>query len=184
MAGPRDISPSTETSSCFIRRHFRFFTGSRSIATCWDWPTLELSKISNAYDRAMRRRHVVLDARTRLATFKQIYASTADLCQQHGAAFVLVYFPFQGQYEKAIIQQVMDDLAATRGIKTLDLMDTVKLANRARPAYFPHDIHFNEYGNQVVAKALLDYLVANNLLNSVVPQASKGNVAAAFTTRR
>ena len=77
----------------------------------------------------------------------------------------MVYLPFQGQYEKWIIQQVMDDLAASRGMKTLDLMDTVKLANRARPAYFEHDIHFNEYGNQVVAKALLEYLVNNGLVH-------------------
>jgi lysophospholipase L1-like esterase len=77
---------------------------------------------------------------------------------------VLVYLPFQAQYEKWIIQQVMDDLAATKGIKTLDLMETVKLANRAHTAYFPNDIHFNEYGNQVVAKALLEYLSSNRLL--------------------
>jgi len=65
---------------------------------------------------------------------------------------------------------VMDDLAATRGVKTLDLMDTVKLANRARLAYFANDIHFNEYGNQVVAKALLDYLVNNSLVQPAVSQ--------------
>jgi len=129
-----------------------------------------LSKISNAYDKAMRRKHLVLNSQTRAATFKQLFASTADLCQQHGAALVLVYLPFQGQYEKWVIQQVMDDLAATRGVKTLDLMDTVKLANRARTAYFAHDIHFNEYGNQVVAKALLDYLVNNSLVQPAVSQ--------------
>src|SRR5271167_4951367 len=58
---------------------------------------LELSKISNAYNQAMRRRHGVVDEKNRVAVFKQIYASAADLCRQHGAAFVLVYFPFQGQ---------------------------------------------------------------------------------------
>jgi lysophospholipase L1-like esterase len=131
-----------------------------------------LSKISNAYDQAMRRKHLVLNSKTRLATFKQLFASTADLCQQHGTALVLVYLPFQGQYEKWVIQQVMDDLAASRGVKTLDLMDTVKLANRVRPAYFDHDIHFNEYGNQVVAKALLQYLTSNGLLQPAVSQAA------------
>ena len=133
---------------------------------------LELSKISKAYDQAMRRRHGVLDQQTRLAVFRQIYASAADLCQQHGAAFVLVYLPFQGQYEKWIIQQVMDDLAAARGMKTLDLMETMKLANRAHKAYFPHDIHFNEYGNQVVAEALLEYLGKNGLLPPATSQAA------------
>src|SRR5271157_2442112 len=126
--------------------------------------SLQLSKISNAYDSAMRRRHEVLDPKTRVATFKQLYASTADLCREHGAAFILVYFPFQGQSSESIIQQVMDDLVATKGIKTLDLMDTMKQANAARVAYFPHDIHFNEYGHQVVAKALLEYLISNGLL--------------------
>ncbi|MGO9519602.1 MAG: SGNH/GDSL hydrolase family protein [Candidatus Korobacteraceae bacterium] len=125
---------------------------------------LGLSKISTAYDRAMRRRHGVVEEQNRLAVFRQIYASAADLCQQHGAAFVLVYLPFQAQYEKWVIQQVMDDLAAARGMKTLDLMETMKLANRAHKAYFPHDIHFNEYGNQVVAGALLEYLGKNGLL--------------------
>ena len=77
----------------------------------------------------------MLDAKTRLAVFKQLFAGAADLCQQHGAAFVLVYFPFQAQYEPWIIQRVMYDLADTKGIKTLDLMDVMKLANRVHPAY-------------------------------------------------
>jgi lysophospholipase L1-like esterase len=131
-----------------------------------------LSKISNAYDKAMRRKHLVLNSKTRLAAFQQLFASTADICQQHAAGLVLVYLPFQGQYEKWVIQDVMDDLAASRGVKTLDLMDTVKLANRVRPAYFEHDIHFNEYGNQVVAKALVDYLANNGLVQPAVSQAA------------
>lgn len=131
-----------------------------------------LSKISNAYDKAMRKKHLVLNSQTRLTTFKQIFASSADLCQKNGASFVLVYLPFEGQYEKFVIQQVMDDLATSKGVKTLDLMETVKLANRARHAYFEHDIHFNEYGNQVVAKLLLDYLVTNGLVQPTVAQAT------------
>ncbi|MGC2108191.1 MAG: SGNH/GDSL hydrolase family protein [Candidatus Korobacteraceae bacterium] len=130
-----------------------------------------LSKIFNAFDKAMRRKRWMLNSKTRLATYKQLFASTADLCQQHGAALVLVYLPFQGQYEKWVIQQVFDELATSRGVKTLDLMETVKLANRARPAYFEHDIHFNEYGNQVVAKALEKYLVNNGLVQPAVAQA-------------
>ena len=127
---------------------------------------LELSKVSRAYDQAVRRGHGVLDADARMATFKQLFASAADLCRQHGAAFVLVYLPFQAQYQAWIIQQVMDELAATRGIKTLDLMETMKLANRAKRAYLPNDIHFNEYGHEVAAKALLDYLTHNGLLSA------------------
>jgi GDSL-like Lipase/Acylhydrolase family len=134
---------------------------------------LELSKLSRAYDRAVRRGHGVLDMGARLATFKQLFASTADLCQQHGAAFVLVYFPFQTQYKPWIIQRVMDELAATKGIKTLDLMDTMMLASRAQRAYFANDIHFNEYGHQVVANALLDYLTRNGLLNPESAQVAK-----------
>jgi lysophospholipase L1-like esterase len=131
---------------------------------------LELSKLSNAYDKAMRHGHAVLDKPSRLATLKQLYAATADLCQQHGAAFVLVYIPFRAQYYNSVIQDVMQDLVATKGIETLDLMDTVKLANRKQPAYFAHDIHLNEYGNQVVAKAILDYLVSNGLVTPAIAQ--------------
>jgi lysophospholipase L1-like esterase len=112
----------------------------------------------------------VLDKPSRLATLKQLYAATADLCQQHGAAFVLVYIPFRAQYYNSVIQDVMQDLVATKGIETLDLMDTVKLANRKQPAYFAHDIHLNEYGNQVVAKAILDYLVSNGLVTPAIAQ--------------
>jgi len=127
---------------------------------------LELSKLSRAYDKAMRRGDLVLDLSERMATFKQLFASAADLCRQHGAEFVLVYLPPRAQYQPWIIQDVMAELAATKSIKTLDLMETMKLANRAKPAYFSHDIHFNEYGHQVVAKALLGYLVSNGLLSS------------------
>jgi lysophospholipase L1-like esterase len=125
---------------------------------------LELSKVSQAYDKAMRRGHGVLTAGERLATFRQLFASAAEVCQQHGAAFVLVYLPFQRQYKPWLIQQIMEELANTRGMRTLDLMDTVKLANRVTPSYLPNDIHFNEHGHQVVAQALLEYLTSTGLL--------------------
>ena len=127
---------------------------------------LELSKLSRAYDKVVRHGHGVLDKEARMATFRQLFASAADLCQQHGAAFVLVYLPFKVQYQPWIIQQVMDDLATTKGIKTLDLMDVMKLANRSGPAYFANDIHFNERGHQVAARAMLEYLTSNGLLPS------------------
>ena len=134
---------------------------------------LGLGKISAVYENAQRSPHGVLSAQERTATFKQIYFSAAELCREHGAEFVLVYLPFHGQYAKAVIQQTMDDLAATQGIKTLDLMDTMRLANRVQPAYFEHDIHFNEYGNQVAAQAMSEYLVKNGLLGSTTAQAAK-----------
>ncbi len=94
--------------------------------------------------------------------------------EEQGINFVVVYLPFKGQYAPMVIEEIMADLAANDGLKTLDLMDTMKKANRIKPAYFEHDIHFNEYGNQVVAAALLQYLVSNGLLNSPAPQAQTG----------
>ncbi len=71
-----------------------------------------------------------------------------------------------------VIQHVMSELAASDGLRTLDLMDTMRQADTARPAYFEHDIHFNEHGNQVVAQALVQYLAANQLLPPRPPQTS------------
>ena len=48
----------------------------------------------------------------------------------------------------------------------LDLMNRMQSADAERPAYFQKDIHFNEYGHQVVAAALREYLLAHGLLNS------------------
>jgi lysophospholipase L1-like esterase len=133
----------------------------------------ELSKISHAYDKARWQPHLVLDEKARAATFRQLYLSAAELCQKHGTAFLLVYFPDQGQIDKSTVQQVMDDLAATNGIRTLDLMETIGQANAKRPAYIPHDIHLNEYGHQIAAKALLEYLVNNGFVNVAMAQASQ-----------
>ncbi len=134
---------------------------------------LALSKISGAYFKAQRTPQGVLTPSERVATFKQIYSSAQKLCREQRINFVLVYLPFKGQYSPSVIQQVMADLAATEGLKTLDLTDTMKKANHLKPAYFAHDIHFNEYGNQVVAAALLEYLTHNGVLNSAFPQAAK-----------
>ena len=134
---------------------------------------LALGKISGTYDKARRRPHGVLNPPERVATFRQIYSSAQELCQEQGINFVVVYFPLQGQSGESVIQQVMDDLAATKGMKTLDLTDTMRHANAARSAYFAHDIHFNEYGHQVVAETLLEYLVNNGLLNSGVSQTAQ-----------
>ena len=134
---------------------------------------LALTKVSGVYRKAWGQRQDVLDPPTRVKVFKQLYASAGDLCRQRGAELVLVYFPFSGQNSKWIIQQVIEELAATKDMKTLDLMDTMLHANATRPSYFEHDIHFNEYGHEVVARALLEYLVKGGLLNSAGPEFTK-----------
>ena len=135
---------------------------------------LALSKLSGTYFKSQRLPQGVLTPAERMATFKQIYASAQKLCGEQGVPFVVVYLPFKGQYSPSVIQQIMADLATTEGLKTLDLTDIMKHANAARPAYFAHDIHFNEYGNRVVAEALLQYLVSNGLLNPAASPAQPG----------
>ena len=134
---------------------------------------LALSKISGTYFEAQRQPNGVLAYPERVATFRQIYSSAAELCRKRGINFVVVYLPFQGQYAPMVIQNIMADLAASDGLKTLDLMDTMHQAHRRRPAYFAHDIHFNEHGNQVVAHNLREYLVNNGLLNPGVSQTAQ-----------
>jgi len=132
---------------------------------------LALSKISGTYWQSQHREHWVMHQRQRRNTFKQIYRSADQLCRQRGIPFVLVYLPFQQQTISMVIQHVMSELAASDGLRTLDLMDTMRQADAAQTAYFQHDIHFNEHGNQVVAQALVQYLRANQLLPPSAPQA-------------
>ena len=75
-------------------------------------------------------------------------------------------FLFAARRDKNVIQEVFDDLAATQSFRTLDLMNRMRTADAGRPAYFKKDIHFNEYGHQVVAEALREYLLAHGLINS------------------
>lgn len=153
--------------------HFSFFYRLAQHSYLLGLANLELSKISREYARMLHQPHVVLDMPARVATFHQLYAATADLCRQHGAALVLVYLPFQAQYQPSIIQETMYELFDEKGVRVLDLMDVLKLANRVHRAYFQHDIHLNEWGNQVVAQALLEYLTGTGLLNPENTQAVK-----------
>jgi lysophospholipase L1-like esterase len=123
---------------------------------------LALKKVSGAYGRPMN----VLEPRERITTFRQIFNQTQALCVQHGAQLLLVYFPFRGQKDSNVIQQVFNELATTQGMRTLDLMGRM---GGLDSAYFKKDIHFNAYGHQVVAAALQEYLLANGLLNSAPP---------------
>jgi len=122
---------------------------------------LALKKVSRAYGRPPD----VLAPQERIETFRQLFIQARSMCLEHGAQLVLVYFPFRGQKDKNVIQQIFDELAATKGIRTLDLMNRMRSADAERSAYFKRDIHFNEYGHQVVAAALQEYLLANGLLN-------------------
>ena len=115
----------------------------------------------------------VLEPQERVETFRQLFIQARTLCLQHGAQLVLVYFPFHGQKDKNVIQQVIDELAATQGIGTLDLMNRMESADAERSAYFQKDIHFNEYGHQVVAAALREYLLAHGLVNSTSSSSSR-----------
>jgi len=108
----------------------------------------------------------VLEPQERVETFRQLFIQARTLCLQNGAQLVLVYFPFRGQNDKNVIQEVFDDLAATQSFRTLDLMNRMRSADAERPVYFKKDIHFNEYGHQVVAAALREYLLAHGLINS------------------
>lgn len=132
---------------------------------------LAMSKISGTYWQKEHQQHLVMKQQTRRDTFKQIYLSADRLCRERGIKFVIVYFPYQQQTIATVIQHVMGELATSDGVKILDLMDTMREVDSAQRAYFEHDIHFNEYGNQVVAKAIQDYLVSNNLLPAGVVQA-------------
>jgi GDSL-like Lipase/Acylhydrolase family len=114
------------------------------------------------YRQSYFREGPVTDRQTRLEVLKQLFASAADLCREHGVEFVLVYLPLPGQKDKINIQEVMEDLASTQRVRTLDLTDTLRNANSQRPAYFG-DTHFNEYGHQVVARALHEYLATNGI---------------------
>lgn len=105
----------------------------------------------------------------RLATLKQLFIASRDACREQGAEFVLVYLPGYGSKSKDSIEEAMDELAVTQGIRTLDLLDYMKRVNAQRRAYFIHDIHLNEVGHRAVAEALLNYLVANQLLNVAEP---------------
>ncbi len=131
-----------------------------------------LSRIFIAYRQKYRHPREVLDSQARMATFRQLFISMAELCRQQGSEFLVIYVPFPRQVQKWILQQVMDQVSAAEGIKTFDLTDTVRPLNAAKPAYFRGDVHLNEYGNQVVAKALLEYLANNGLLPAGATQVS------------
>jgi len=133
---------------------------------------LALKKVSKAYGR----RPDVLQPEERVETFRQLFIQARALCLERGAQLVLVYFPFRGQKDKNVIQGVFDELAATQAIRTLDLMNRMRNADAERSAYFKKDIHFNEYGHEVVAAALQEYLLANGLLNTAPsPRGSLNN---------
>ncbi len=55
------------------------------------------------------------------------------------------------------------------------LMNRMRTADAGRSAYFKKDIHLNEYGHQVVAAALREYLLAHGLVNSAASSPERLN---------
>jgi lysophospholipase L1-like esterase len=109
----------------------------------------------------------VLTSQERVNTFRRMFSSAQSLCREQGVKFLLVYLPFRGERD-GFIQAVVRDLATTEGTRTLDLTDRMARANAESPTYFQTDIHFNERGHEVVAKALQEYLVTNALLGTTL----------------
>ena len=58
------------------------------------------------------------------------------MCLQRGAQLVLVYFPFRGQKDKNVIQEVFDDLAATQSFRTLDFNESYENRRRGEVRLF------------------------------------------------
>ena len=126
-----------------------------------------------------RYRFQVLTPQERLDTFRQILISAENLCHDQGSDFLVVYFPFRGLKGDNPMRHVMDELAATRGTRTLDLTNYMQRVNTQRVAYLQKDVHFNEYGHQIVADALQEYILTRGLLSSALaksqPPALSGN---------
>jgi hypothetical protein len=138
------------------------------------------TEVLNSF-KGYRKRHrfEVLTPQERLDTFRQILISAGDLCHGQGSDFLVVYFPFRGLKGDNLMRQVMDELAASRGTRTLDLTDYIQRVNTQGVAYFQKDVHFNEHGHQVVANALQEYLLTHSLLSPALaksqPPALSGN---------
>lgn len=108
-------------------------------------------------------------------TFRTLLEATDDLCRANGAEFALVYLPFKGQVDAAFFRQAMEELHQARGVPTMDLTNYIREMNAQKPAYFNHDIHFNSYGNQLVAERLYDFLIQDTALKRSVAMTAAGD---------
>ncbi len=113
-----------------------------------------LMKVSQAYRKRHHRQGMVLDPQTRIKVFQRMFASVAELCRQNDIRVMFVYLPYPAQKGPLPMQKLMESAAADHQVPVLDLTDTLAAAHAVKPAYFPGDVHFNQYGHRVVAGAL------------------------------
>ena len=107
-----------------------------------------------------------------------------NLVQQKDADFALFYIPTEAQLTlveysphaqmyfsrqaNTYFNDLLVNFSQTYQVPFLDLLDRFELLKQ-EGLYYPGDGHLNEKGHRVVAKALYDFLLQNNLLEKIVP---------------
>ncbi len=108
--------------------------------------------------------------------------------EARGGRFLVVLLPSkEAIYGAAAYPAVMRALRQTRqglarrGIQYLDLTDVFRAAGREPSPYYPLDIHYTRLGNQLIADAIADWIVANRAFG--VPAPAHGKSAPPSTSQ-
>jgi SGNH hydrolase-like domain, acetyltransferase AlgX len=138
--------------------YIRFSTGSEVLLDIDN-----LRSRANPLDRQDRRLLSILES------LKDIQA----LAQSREANFVVVLIPSKEEiYGAPFMPEVMkpartvEQRLREEGLSVLSLYETVWVRGKHQSTFFPHDIHLNAYGNQIMADGLVNWVKQTKLLPS------------------
>jgi acetyltransferase AlgX (SGNH hydrolase-like protein) len=102
---------------------------------------------------------------------------------QHGAAkFLVVLIPskeeiYGARFMPEVLkpEQILEQRLVQEGFSVLSVYDVIRERAKNKSAFFPHDIHLNAFGNEIVADALVDRIKKTKFLANVKDSAKASN---------
>ena len=131
---------------------------------------------------SLRARAIGLDRQdSRMLSMIDSLKEMRALSQSGGANFLVVLIPSKEEiYGAPFMPEVMNQARVLEkcleqeGFTVLSVYDVIRRRAKDRSAFFPHDIHLNAFGNQIVADALVNWIEKSGVLPTKKDLAKKG----------
>jgi hypothetical protein len=118
---------------------------------------------------------------------KELLTNIHEICTRHNAQLIMIFFPASIQVNESHFeflkqlrfnmdertltaakpQRLLSEFCGERNIPCIDMLDSVR-ARRTEEFFRDNDDHFNEAGNRLAAKLIVEYILRNTAIGNQV----------------
>lgn len=117
-------------------------------------------------DKYYREHLGLYEDHERISRLRRISREVKLVLDERGSKLAVVIFPFRQQFDSSQVkpQETVKAICKEEGIPVLDILPQLKDYNKDK-LYIEGDfIHFSSFGNEIVGRSIMDFLISKGLL--------------------